>query len=72
MHVLSIGTYCFVMILIISWATIPPVNEEMLCNSPPLARATSSAALITRGLEVAFGISFSIFARISDKVADGT
>ena len=29
-HVLSIGTYCFVTILIISWATMPPVAAEVL------------------------------------------
>lgn len=30
MHVLSTGTYCFVTILIISWATIPPAAAETL------------------------------------------
>jgi len=43
-HVLSMGIYCLVMILITSCATMPPVKAEILCSSPPLARATSSAA----------------------------
>jgi hypothetical protein len=60
MHVLSMGMYCFVMILIISCATIPPVKAEMLCNSPPLARATSSATFATRSLEDASGMSLLI------------
>lgn len=43
-----------------SCATMPPVNAEMLCSSPPLARATSSAASIMRGVEEASGKDFSI------------
>jgi hypothetical protein len=39
MHSLLIGIYCFVMTLMASCETIPPVREEMLCNSPPAARA---------------------------------
>lgn len=61
MQVLSIGMYCFVMILMTSCATMPPVNAEILCSSPPLARATSSAASITRGDEEASGnASFNV------------
>lgn len=37
-HVLSLGIYCFVINLMASCATRPPINEEMLCNSPPPAR----------------------------------
>jgi len=61
MQVLSIGMYCFVMILMTSCATMPPVNAEILCSSPPLARATSSAASTTRGVEEASGnASFNV------------
>jgi hypothetical protein len=49
-HVLSIGTYCFVMSFMTSCATIPPVKAEILCNSPICARATSFAARMTRPL----------------------
>jgi hypothetical protein len=66
MHVLSIGMYCLVMILMTSCATIPPVNAEILCSSPPLARATSSAASIIRGVEAASGRVFLIVSIISD------
>ena len=50
MQVFSMGMYCFVIILIISWATIPPTAAEMLCSSPPAARATSPAASAMRAL----------------------
>jgi len=71
MHVLSIGMYCFVMILMTSCATIPPVNAEILCSSPPLARATSSAASIIRGVEAASGRVFLIASIISDTFEAG-
>ena len=38
MHVLSTGTYCSVMALIISCETMPPVRAPMLCSSAPPAR----------------------------------
>jgi hypothetical protein len=66
MQVLSIGMYCFVMILMTSCATMPPVSAEILCSSPPLARATSSAASTTRGVEAASGKTFLIVPMISD------
>jgi len=72
MHVLSMGTYCLVMILITSWDTMPPVNAEILCSSPPFARATSSAIWTTLSCEEAPGISLSIVARTSDELALGT
>jgi hypothetical protein len=65
MQVLLIGMYCFVMILITSCATMPPVSAEILCSSPPLARATSSAASTTRGLEEASGSACLIVPIIS-------
>jgi hypothetical protein len=37
-HVLSTGTYCSVITLMISCETIPPVNAPILCNSAPPAR----------------------------------
>ena len=42
-QVLSIGIYCFVIILMISCATMPPVRAAVLCSSPPFALATSCA-----------------------------
>ncbi len=72
MQVLSIGMYCLVIILITSWATIPPVNAEMLCSSPLLARATSFAAWTIRGLEVASGTDLLTVAIISGGLAVGT
>jgi hypothetical protein len=66
MQVLSIGMYCFVMILMTSWATMPPVSADILCSSPPLARATSSAASTTRGVEEASGSACLIVSIISD------
>lgn len=71
MQVLSIGMYCLVMILMTSWEIIPPERAEMLCNSPPLARATSSAALDMRGLDEASEIDLLIVARISNLLAAG-
>ena len=37
-QVLSMGTYCLVMTLIISCATRPPTRADMLWSSPPDAR----------------------------------
>ena len=71
MQVLSIGMYCFVMILMTSCATMPPVSAEMLCSSPPLARATSSAASTTRGVEEASGTASFIVPIISDTIEVG-
>lgn len=51
---------------------MPPVIAEMLCNSPPLARATSSAIWITRGLEEAPGMALEMLAMISDTLAEET
>jgi hypothetical protein len=45
-HVLSTGTYCSVMTLIISCDTIPPVNAPMLCSSAPPARTLLSVSKI--------------------------
>ena len=72
MQVLSIGMYCFVIILITSCDAIPPIIAEILCSSPPLARETSSAAWTTRGLEQASGVVFLMVAMISDVLAEGT
>jgi len=72
MQVLSIGMYCLVMILIPSWATMPPVNADILCSSPPLARATSSATCTSRRFLEASGMVLSIVARISDELEAGT
>lgn len=55
MQTLSMGMYCLVMILMTSCATMPPVKDEILWSSPPLARATSSAASTTRGVAEAAG-----------------
>jgi hypothetical protein len=71
-QVLLIGIYCLVMILITSWATIPPVRAEILCSSPPLARATSSAASTRRWFSEAPRTSLLTVARISDELAEGT
>lgn len=54
-HALSMGMYCFVMILMASCATMPPVRADMLCSSPPRARATSSQACMTRISSAASG-----------------
>lgn len=50
---------------------MPPVSAEMVCNSPPFARATSAAASARRRLEEALGIVLLIVDRISDEVAEG-
>jgi len=41
MQVLSMGTYCLVMTLITSCATMPPVSEAILWSSDPPARTLS-------------------------------
>lgn len=68
-HVLSTGMYCLVTTLIISWATMPPITAEILCNSPPAARDTSSAAFFTLSLTMAAGTRWLTDARISSRVA---
>lgn len=49
-----------------SCATMPPVNAEILCSSPPLARATSSAASVIRGVDAASGREFLIVPIMSE------
>jgi hypothetical protein len=68
MHVLSIGMYCLVISLIASCATMPPVSAEILCSSPPLVRATSSAASTRRVFWEALGNNLSKLSRISVEV----
>ena len=51
---------------------MPPVRAEILCNSPPLARATSAAIFITRSLVEAAGTHLLIVKNISDGVALST
>jgi hypothetical protein len=50
---------------------MPPVSAEMLCSSPPLARATSSDAWVMRVLDEAPGIYLLMVSRISDELANG-
>jgi len=50
---------------------MPPVSADILCSSPPLARATSWATL-SRTVNLASGVDLLIVARISEEVAEGS
>jgi hypothetical protein len=45
-HVLSTGTYCSVMTLMISCDTMPPVSAPILCSSAPPARTLSHVSKV--------------------------